>query len=139
MNLTLNLALWIVAGLLAVVFLVSSTTTLFVPKEMLAAPRRGMDRRRHRPAATTPRQPRRPTIRRPADHPCDHAVRQGLRSLPRVPRHPRRIHWSIPDPASVSQTEQGSYLAFRHAAADIDIRIRHLLPVLGTHHEEVQP
>jgi len=88
MNLTLNLALWIVAGLLAVVFLVSSTTTLFVPKEMLAAPRRGMDRRRHRPAATTPRQPRRPTIRRPADHACDHAVRQGLRSLPRVPPPP---------------------------------------------------
>jgi hypothetical protein len=35
MNLTLNLALWIVAGLLAVVFLVSSAK-LFVPKEKMA-------------------------------------------------------------------------------------------------------
>ena len=33
----MNVALWIVAGLLAVVFLVSSTTKLFVPKEKLAA------------------------------------------------------------------------------------------------------
>src|SRR5215471_708929 len=32
----LNLALWIVAGTLAVVFLVSSSTKLFVPKEKLA-------------------------------------------------------------------------------------------------------
>jgi DoxX-like protein len=33
----MNLALWIVAGLLAVGFLVSSTIKLFVPKEKLAA------------------------------------------------------------------------------------------------------
>ncbi len=32
----LNVALWIVAGILAVVFLVSSSTKLFVPKEKLA-------------------------------------------------------------------------------------------------------
>jgi hypothetical protein len=32
----LNLALWIVAGILAVVFLVSSSTKLFVPKAKLA-------------------------------------------------------------------------------------------------------
>jgi hypothetical protein len=32
----LNLALWIAAGILAVVFLVSSSTKLFVPKEKLA-------------------------------------------------------------------------------------------------------
>jgi DoxX-like family len=37
MNLTLNLALWIAAGLLAVVFLLSSAIKLFVPKEKLAA------------------------------------------------------------------------------------------------------
>jgi hypothetical protein len=36
MNLTLNLALWIAAGFLAVVFLVSSTK-LFVPKEKIAS------------------------------------------------------------------------------------------------------
>src|SRR6266511_412660 len=33
----MNLALWIAAGLLTVVFLVSSTTKLFVPKDKLAA------------------------------------------------------------------------------------------------------
>lgn len=33
----LNLWLWIVAGLLAVAFLISSSTKLFVPKEKLAA------------------------------------------------------------------------------------------------------
>ena len=33
----LNLALWIVAGILAVVFLVSSSTKLFVPKQKLAS------------------------------------------------------------------------------------------------------
>ncbi len=33
----LNLALWIVAGILAVVFLISSSTKLFVPKEKLAS------------------------------------------------------------------------------------------------------
>ncbi|MEZ0069977.1 putative membrane protein YphA (DoxX/SURF4 family) [Streptacidiphilus sp. MAP12-20] len=33
----MNLALWIVAGLLAVVFLTASTTKLLIPKEKLAA------------------------------------------------------------------------------------------------------
>ena len=36
MSRKLNRALWIVAGILAVVFLVSSSTKLFVPKEKLA-------------------------------------------------------------------------------------------------------
>ena len=36
MKRNLNLALWIVAGTLAVVFLVASSTKLFVPKEKLA-------------------------------------------------------------------------------------------------------
>src|SRR5215469_8060351 len=36
MKRNLNLALWIVAGILAVVFLVASSTKLFVPKEKLA-------------------------------------------------------------------------------------------------------
>ena len=51
------------------------------------------------------------------------------------PHHPRRIHWSIPDPATASDTDQASYAAFQHTAADIDTRIRHLLPVLtSTNH-----
>ena len=42
----LNLALWIVAGILAVVFLVASSTKLFVPKEKLAGMTARPDRRR---------------------------------------------------------------------------------------------
>ncbi|SBT41869.1 arsenate reductase/protein-tyrosine-phosphatase family protein [Micromonospora narathiwatensis] len=51
--------------------------------------------------------------------------------LPDFPEHPRRVHWSIPDPAAAGDTDQVSYPAFQHAAADIDTRIRHLLPVLN--------
>jgi DoxX-like family len=36
MNRKLNIALWIVAGMLAIIFLVASSTKLFVPKEKLA-------------------------------------------------------------------------------------------------------
>ncbi|GIJ25562.1 ArsR family transcriptional regulator [Micromonospora qiuiae] len=51
--------------------------------------------------------------------------------VPDFPEHPRRAHWSIPDPAAAGDTDQASYPAFHHAAADIDTRIRHLLPVLS--------
>jgi ArsR family transcriptional regulator, arsenate/arsenite/antimonite-responsive transcriptional repressor / arsenate reductase (thioredoxin) len=59
---------------------------------------------------------------------------------PELPDRPRRIHWSVPDPATAGRTERGSYPAFRRAAADINTRIRHLLPVLATtHQKEAQP
>jgi protein-tyrosine-phosphatase len=62
---------------------------------------------------------------------CDRA----RETCPKSPHHPRQIHWSIPDPATVSDTDQASYPAFQHTAADIDTRIRHLLPVLtSTNH-----
>ena len=51
---------------------------------------------------------------------------------------PRLIHWSIPDPAA-SDTDRDSYPAFIHTAAEIDSRIRYLLPVLCPYPEpEVQ-
>jgi protein-tyrosine-phosphatase/DNA-binding transcriptional ArsR family regulator len=78
-----------------------------------------------------------------ADRRFDHVITlcdKARETCPEFPDHPRRIHWSIPDPATASQTEQGSYPAFQHTAADIDTRVRHLLPVLGTiHREEAQP
>jgi protein-tyrosine-phosphatase/DNA-binding transcriptional ArsR family regulator len=52
---------------------------------------------------------------------------------PEFGRHPRLAHWSIPDPATVGDTDLASYPAFERTAADIDTRIRHLLPVLTTH------
>jgi protein-tyrosine-phosphatase/DNA-binding transcriptional ArsR family regulator len=43
----------------------------------------------------------------------------------------RRSHWSIPEPAA-GDDSRSSYPLFVSAAADIDIRVRHLLPTLGT-------
>jgi len=39
----------------------------------------------------------------------------------------RRLHWSVADPAG----DQDSYPAFIRTAADLDTRVRHLLPVLA--------
>jgi protein-tyrosine-phosphatase/DNA-binding transcriptional ArsR family regulator len=41
--------------------------------------------------------------------------------------HPRHTHWSVPDPAADGRAGRA---AFERAAADIDTRIRYLLPVL---------
>ncbi len=50
--------------------------------------------------------------------------------------HPDHVHWSIPDPAANGP----SYRTFRDIAADIDTRVRYLLPVLAANaHPEVQP
>ncbi len=48
---------------------------------------------------------------------------------PEFSGEPRRTHWSIPDPAAAD--DRASLPAFRHLAAEIDTRIRHLLPVLA--------
>jgi ArsR family transcriptional regulator, arsenate/arsenite/antimonite-responsive transcriptional repressor / arsenate reductase (thioredoxin) len=47
---------------------------------------------------------------------------------------PRRLHWSIPDPAAASTSDQASYPAFARTALQIETRVRHLLPVLNTAH-----
>jgi ArsR family transcriptional regulator, arsenate/arsenite/antimonite-responsive transcriptional repressor / arsenate reductase (thioredoxin) len=57
---------------------------------------------------------------------CDKA----REALPVFPDQPRRVHWSVPDPATASDMDQTSYAVFQHTATDIDTRIRHLLPVL---------
>jgi protein-tyrosine-phosphatase/DNA-binding transcriptional ArsR family regulator len=55
---------------------------------------------------------------------------------PEFPQVARRAHWSIPDPASAGS----GYPAFQRTAADIDTRVRHLLPVLtATDSSEVPP
>jgi hypothetical protein len=59
---------------------------------------------------------------------------------PDLAAHPRRVHWSIPDPAAAGATGQAAYPAFTRTAADIDARIRYLLPVLAlTTRKEAQP
>jgi ArsR family transcriptional regulator, arsenate/arsenite/antimonite-responsive transcriptional repressor / arsenate reductase (thioredoxin) len=51
-------------------------------------------------------------------------------ACPDFPGRSRRVHWSIPGPATAGDTDQANYPAFQHTATDIDTRIRHLLPVL---------
>jgi ArsR family transcriptional regulator, arsenate/arsenite/antimonite-responsive transcriptional repressor / arsenate reductase (thioredoxin) len=54
--------------------------------------------------------------------------------------HAHRVHWSIPDPAGAGGAGKAGYPAFVRAAADIDTRIRYLLPVLANaQRQEVQP
>jgi protein-tyrosine-phosphatase/DNA-binding transcriptional ArsR family regulator len=57
---------------------------------------------------------------------CDRA----RETCPEFAHHPRRVHWSVPDPAAADEGHQASYPEFQRTAADIDTRVRHLLPVL---------
>jgi protein-tyrosine-phosphatase/DNA-binding transcriptional ArsR family regulator len=67
---------------------------------------------------------------------CDRA----REACPELGHHPRRAHWSVPDPATAGDTDQASYPAFQHTAEEIDTRVRHLLPVLAaSHRQEVRP
>jgi ArsR family transcriptional regulator, arsenate/arsenite/antimonite-responsive transcriptional repressor / arsenate reductase (thioredoxin) len=59
---------------------------------------------------------------------CDKA----REACPELVDHARRVHWSTPDPAAAGSTDQAGYPAFARTAADIDTRIRYLLPVLAT-------
>ncbi len=49
---------------------------------------------------------------------------------PEFPRHPRRVHWSIPDPALAGSTNRESYRAFERTATELETRIAFLLPQL---------
>ena len=46
---------------------------------------------------------------------------------PEFPRHPRRVHWSIPDPALAGSTNRATYPAFVRTAAELETRIEFLL------------
>ncbi|WP_345656866.1 arsenate reductase/protein-tyrosine-phosphatase family protein [Streptomyces siamensis] len=52
---------------------------------------------------------------------------------------PRLVHWSLPDPAAASGPGPVGYPAFVRTAAEIDTRIRYLLPLLMPTPQEVQP
>jgi protein-tyrosine-phosphatase/DNA-binding transcriptional ArsR family regulator len=66
---------------------------------------------------------------------CDRA----REACPEFPDHPRRTHWSIPDPATPEGTDEATYPAFQHVAADIATRVGHLLPVLATTNRQEDP
>ena len=78
-----------------------------------------------------------------AGHTFDHVVTlcdRAREACPEFPHHPWRAHWSIPDPATADEGDHPGYPAFERTAADIDTRVRYLLPVLtATDRSEVQP
>lgn len=79
-----------------------------------------------------------------ASRPFDYVISlcdKAREVCPDFPDHPRRVHWSIPDPAATGGSDQASYLTFHRTAAEIDTRIGHLLPVLSItgSREEIQP
>ncbi len=55
------------------------------------------------------------------------------------PHHTRGAHWSIPELVPASSRKNDVYASFQRTAADIDTRIRHLLPVLTSIRQEVHP
>lgn len=57
---------------------------------------------------------------------CDKA----REACPEFPGRPARVHWSLPDPAAGEDGLAGRP-AFERAAAELDTRIRYLLPSLG--------
>jgi protein-tyrosine-phosphatase len=58
---------------------------------------------------------------------CDKA----REACPEFPAPTRRVHWSLPDPAA-GEGGLAGYPAFERAAAELDTRVRYLLPVLGS-------
>lgn len=47
------------------------------------------------------------------------------------PAHPELVHWSIPDPAQAGVANRSSLPAFERTAAELETRIRFLLPLLA--------
>jgi protein-tyrosine-phosphatase/DNA-binding transcriptional ArsR family regulator len=50
---------------------------------------------------------------------------------PEFPRHPRLVHWSVPDPALEGPTDRRSYPAFERTAVELETRIGFLLHQLN--------
>ena len=50
---------------------------------------------------------------------------------PDFPSQPALAHWSMPDPAREAATNRASYPAFERTAAELETRVRFLLPLLA--------
>jgi ArsR family transcriptional regulator, arsenate/arsenite/antimonite-responsive transcriptional repressor / arsenate reductase (thioredoxin) len=51
---------------------------------------------------------------------------------PEFPGDPNPVHWSIPDPSLEGDSDEATYSAFQRTAAELETRIRFLLPAI--HH-----
>jgi protein-tyrosine-phosphatase/DNA-binding transcriptional ArsR family regulator len=49
---------------------------------------------------------------------------------PEFPSRPELVHWSLPDPAQAGVSDRETYPAFERTAAELETRIRFLLPLL---------
>jgi ArsR family transcriptional regulator, arsenate/arsenite/antimonite-responsive transcriptional repressor / arsenate reductase (thioredoxin) len=50
---------------------------------------------------------------------------------PEFPGHPGYLHWSIPDPAASGGSDEDTYPAFEHLAAELDTRIGFLVAAIS--------
>jgi ArsR family transcriptional regulator, arsenate/arsenite/antimonite-responsive transcriptional repressor / arsenate reductase (thioredoxin) len=50
---------------------------------------------------------------------------------PEFPSRPALVHWSVPDPAQAGANNRASYPAFERTAAELETRIRYLVPLLA--------
>ena len=74
-----------------------------------------------------------------ADRTFDHVITlcdKAREACPELAHHPRRAHWSLPDPAMAGDADHASYPAFQRTATEIDTRVRHLLSVLTATNNE---
>ncbi|WP_433574829.1 ArsR family transcriptional regulator [Nocardia brasiliensis] len=53
-----------------------------------------------------------------------------VREVPRDHGAATPLHWSLPDPSAAASTDAASYPEFRRVAAELDTRVRYLLPRL---------
>jgi ArsR family transcriptional regulator, arsenate/arsenite/antimonite-responsive transcriptional repressor / arsenate reductase (thioredoxin) len=69
-----------------------------------------------------------------ADEPFDYVISlcdKAREACPEFAGSPRRVHWSLPDPAAGADSPRAAYAAFDRLATELSTRIDFLLPVLA--------
>ena len=55
---------------------------------------------------------------------------------PEFPAPTNLVHWSMANPVGADETDVDNYPAFERTAAELEMRLRFLLPTLGTDEQE---